>query len=64
MYLIDNKIDFNLDNKDHIRQYERFIPSVPMKSGVFTDTGSRMRQNLFTKADGIVGDFDDTYDVT
>jgi hypothetical protein len=53
IYLNDSKIDFSMDNEKHVRQFERFLPSIPLKSGFYSDTGSRMRLNKFKKVDGM-----------
>ena len=52
MYLIDNKIDFSIEDH-HIRKFERYIPSIPIGKGVYSDTGSRVRLNNFMYSDGI-----------
>ena len=53
MHMINNKIDFSIKNEEHIRQFEKYIPTIPLGNGVFSDTGSRVRLNTFKSADDV-----------
>ena len=49
--MINEKIDFNDRDERAVRYNEVFIPSIPINSRVFSDTGHRYRYNKFLRTD-------------
>ena len=48
--IINNKIDIN-NFSNYIRQSELMFDSIPLGKGYFSDSGYRMRKNVFTRQD-------------
>lgn len=48
---MNEKIDFNDRDEKAVRLGEQFVPSIPIKSGTFTDAGHRYRYNKFLRTD-------------
>ena len=49
--VLNDKINFSKFNHESVRQNESWLPVVPLRSGIFSDTGYRMRENIFYKYD-------------
>jgi hypothetical protein len=49
--VLNEKIDFTERVGKAVRFSESFLPAIPMKSGIFSDTGHRMRYNEFKRTD-------------
>ena len=48
--VLNDKIDFERNNKD-LRYAEKWLPSIPLKKGKYSDTGYRFRRNVFDHID-------------
>ena len=49
--IINPKIDFNDRGDMAVRYSERFVPTIPMRVGKYSDTGHRFRYNHFIRQD-------------
>ena len=45
--IINQKIDFNDFSAQPFRQFEVFLPNIPLAEKHFTDSGYRYRRNIF-----------------
>lgn len=49
--MINQKIDFTDRDEFAVRFNEIYVPAIPIKSGIFSDTGYRWRYNIFERYD-------------
>jgi hypothetical protein len=49
--MINQKIDFTDRDEFAVRFNEIYVPAIPLKSGIFSDTGYRWRYNIFERYD-------------
>ena len=52
--------DFDSFNEFPIRESEIWLPSIPLRSGLYTDTGYRFVKNIFEKQDQWIPFFPNT----